>query len=472
MKRVLSFLLAFIMAMSVTVTAFAESKFGIDVSYHNSNMDYVQEAKNGTRFVMIRIGYYDHIDEKFWENVKAVCNAGLDFGVYLYSYAYSLDEARIEADFVLDTLSEMPEEYKEHFVLPVAYDLEEAKMQQYGKTQITNQMVLFCDAVRDAGYTPMVYANRNWFTNYIDINIAFSKGYKLWYAYYPSSSPSFSTQIEIGSTGIAADMWQYTTTNGTLDKNIMYSSLSCAEHSYKNSTVLPTCTAKGYTKHTCENCSYYYKTNYTPVKAHTGKPITTRATTSADGKIVNTCTACRKTLSTTVIPKASSVKLSTTSYTYNGKVKTPTVTVKDSKGKTLVKNTDYTVSYATGRKNVGKYSVKITFKGKYSGTKTLYFTIKPKATSISSLTAGSKKFTVKWKKQSTQTTGYQIQYSTSSKFSNAKTVTVSKNSTTSKTISKLTAKKKYYVRVRTYKTVNGTKYYSSWSSAKSVTTKK
>ncbi|MDD6603814.1 MAG: fibronectin type III domain-containing protein, partial [Eubacteriales bacterium] len=100
-----------------------------------------------------------------------------------------------------------------------------------------------------------------------------------------------------------------------------------------------------------------------------------------------------------------------------------------------------------------------------------YFTIKPKATSISSLKAGSKKFTVKWYKRTTQTTGYQVQYSTSSKFTSPKTVTISKTGTTSKTISKLKAKKKYYVRVRTYKTVNGTKYYSSWSKAKYVTTK-
>ncbi|MGN0522144.1 MAG: fibronectin type III domain-containing protein, partial [Eubacterium sp.] len=77
-----------------------------------------------------------------------------------------------------------------------------------------------------------------------------------------------------------------------------------------------------------------------------------------------------------------------------------------------------------------------------------------------------------WKKLTTQTTGYQIQYSTSSKFTKAKTVTVSKNSTTSKTISKLKANKKYYVRVRTYKTVDGKKIYSAWSKAKSVTTKK
>ena len=210
--------------------------------------------------------------------------------------------------------------------------------------------------------------------------------------------------------------------------------------------------------------------------AHTTKQTVTKATPTANGKIVNYCSVCKKTLSTTVIPKASSIKLKATSLTYNGKVRTPKVIVKDRTGKTLVKNTDYNVSYAKGRKYVGKYAVKITFKGKYSGTKTLYFTIKPKATSISSLKAGSKKFTVKWKKQATQTTGYQVQYSASSKFSKAKTVTVGKNTTVSKKISKLSGKKKYYVRVRTYKTVkiNGKsiRIYSGWSKAKTVTTKK
>ena len=188
--------------------------------------------------------------------------------------------------------------------------------------------------------------------------------------------------------------------------------------------------------------------------AHTTKQTVTKATPTANGKIVNYCSVCKKTLSTTVIPKASSIKLKATSLTYNGKVRTPKVIVKDRTGKTLVKNTDYTVSYAKGRKYVGKYAVKITFKGKYSGTKTLYFTIKPKATSISSLKAGSKKFTVKWKKQATQTTGYQVQVATNKKFKkNKKTVTIKKQKTTKTTVKKLKAKKKYYVRVCTYKTV-------------------
>ena len=224
-----------------------------------------------------------------------------------------------------------------------------------------------------------------------------------------------------------------------------------------------TCTESGkeaYYK--CEGCGKFYE------DVLGTKEITDLASWGNIAKIAHTTKQ--------TVTKASSIKLKATSLTYNGKVRTPKVIVKDRTGKTLVKNTDYTVSYAKGRKYVGKYAVKITFKGKYSGTKTLYFTIKPKATSISSLKAGSKKFTVKWKKQATQTTGYQVQYSASSKFSKAKTVTVGKNTTVSKKISKLSGKKKYYVRVRTYKTVkiNGKsiRIYSGWSKAKTVTTKK
>lgn len=107
---------------------------------------------------------------------------------------------------------------------------------------------------------------------------------------------------------------------------------------------------------------------------------------------------------------------------------------------------------------------------KLCNNKTTKTVAKLNNTSITKITAKSKGFTVYWKKVST--TGYQIQYSTSSKFTNPKTVTVSSSSTISKSITKLTAKKKYYVRVRTYKTVNGTKCYSKWSASKYVTTKR
>ena len=144
----------------------------------------------------------------------------------------------------------------------------------------------------------------------------------------------------------------------------------------------------------------------------------------------------------------------------------------------MLKNgTDYKVTYPKNRKNVGVYTAKVTFKGNYTGTKSLTFRIDPKATSLKKLKAQKKGFQVTWKKQTSQTTGYQIQYSTKKNFKkNVKSITVKKNSKTSATVSKLSAKKKYYVRIRTYKTVkvNGknTKLYSDWSSVKNVKTKK
>lgn len=207
---------------------------------------------------------------------------------------------------------------------------------------------------------------------------------------------------------------------------------------------------------------------------HKTEKTVTKATISSDGKIITKCSVCNETISTEVIPKASNISLSASSYTYNGKVQKPSITVKDSKGN-KVSTANYNISYASGCKNVGTYTATVRFKGNYSGKVNKTFTIKPKSTSISKLTTGKKKFTVNWKKQAVQTTGYQIQYSTSSKFNSAKTVTVSKNQTTGKTVSKLKAKKKYYVRIRIYTTVKSsgksTKIYSSWSKVQTVKVK-
>ena len=166
-----------------------------------------------------------------------------------------------------------------------------------------------------------------------------------------------------------------------------------------------------------------------------------------------------------------SCKLSATSYTYNGAVKGPSVTVKNASGVTLTKNTHYTVTYASGRKNVGTYKVTIKGKGNYTGTKTLTFKINPPKTTVSKLAAGKKSITIAITKKSTQVTGYQIQYSTSKTFSKATTKTISSYKTTKYTLKSLSAKKTYYVRVRTYKSVGKTKYYSGWSTYKYVKTK-
>ena len=171
-----------------------------------------------------------------------------------------------------------------------------------------------------------------------------------------------------------------------------------------------------------------------------------------------------------------SVTLSADKYTYNGKAKKPSVTAIDSNGK-KISGKYYTVSYKNN-KNVGQATVTVKFKGNYSGTVKKTFIIKPARTAISKITGKSKGMTLKWKKNTKQVSGYQIQYSTTSKFKKGTTasVYVKKASTTTRTIKKLTGKKKYYVRIRTYKTakVNGKsiKVFSSWSPVKQVVTKK
>lgn len=190
-----------------------------------------------------------------------------------------------------------------------------------------------------------------------------------------------------------------------------------------------------------------------------------------DGYDGDYCDYCSVTNKKTTIYAIKTVKLSKNIYTYNGKIQKPTVVVKDRMGNTISKEM-YAVNYAKGLKNVGKYTVRVNFTdlGYYEGDEKLSFTINPKNTSISKLVAGKKKFSIKIKKYTTQTTGYQIQYGVAKNFKGAKILTLL-NKTTSKTIKNLKAKKTYYVRLRTYKTVNKTKYYSSWTKTKSVKTK-
>ena len=365
-------------------------------------------------------------------------------------------------------------------------------------------------------------------------------------------------------------------------------------HSYGNSVVTkqPTCTSEGTAIKTCTKCNATV-TEKLPAKGHTavtdkGYPATCTTAGKTDGShcsVCNTvikvqtvinatghkssgwivdktasigvkgskhkeCTVCKKVLETAEIPALSrisiskaSVTLSTSTYAYDGKTKTPSVTVKVG-GKTLKKDTDYTVSYSnntkvgtakvtikgkgnytgsvsktysiknnfkkatisgistkafTGKnitqsitvkyngktlkngtdytvsyssnKNIGTATVKITGKGSYTGTITKTFKINPAKQEIQKLTAKSKAFFVDWA-QKGSATGYEIQYATNSKFTSAKKVTITNKKTDKTTVSKLSGKKKYYVRVRSYTTVKGTKYYGAWSASKSVTTKK
>lgn len=202
-----------------------------------------------------------------------------------------------------------------------------------------------------------------------------------------------------------------------------------------------------------------------------------QASQTDNGYFTERCKKCGNIRQNRIIYAIDNTILSRKSVTYNGKVHMPSVIVQDSQGKYLTYNTDYTLSFTGDMRNVGKHSVHIKFKDNYKGSATRTFTILPKSTTITKLKPKKKGFSVNWKKQSTQTTGYELAYSTSSSFSKSKTniVTLGRNKN-KKTIAKLRKNKRYYVRIRTYKniTANGqtAKLCSKWSKAKMIVTRR
>lgn len=244
--------------------------------------------------------------------------------------------------------------------------------------------------------------------------------------------------------------------------------------------VAATCTTAGKTEGShCSVCGKVIKAQ-TEIKAKghvAGDWITDKAAAvGVKGRKHRSCTVCGAVVETSDIPALSpksissaTVSLSIATCSFDGKVKTPSVTVK--LGSTALRNgIDYVVSYSNN-KNVGKATVVITGKGLYAGTITRTFVINPAKQEIQKLTAKSKGFYIDYAAKG-HATGYEIQYAANSSFSGAKKTVITSNKTDKVTVSKLSGNKKYYVRVRTYTTVNGIKYYGAWSAVKTVTTKK
>lgn len=244
--------------------------------------------------------------------------------------------------------------------------------------------------------------------------------------------------------------------------------------------VAATCTTAGKTEGShCSVCGKVIKAQ-TEIKAKghvAGDWITDKAAAvGVKGRKHRSCMVCGAVVESADIPALSpksissaSVSLSIATYSFDGKFKTPSVTVK--LGSTaLRKGIDYVVSYRNN-KNVGKATVVITGKGLYAGTITRTFVINPAKQEIQKLTAKCKGFYIDYAAKG-HATGYEIQYATNSSFSGAKKTVITSNKTDKVTVSKLSGNKKYYVRVRTYTTVNGIKYYGAWSAVKTVTTKK
>ena len=223
----------------------------------------------------------------------------------------------------------------------------------------------------------------------------------------------------------------------------------------------PTCIDCGYYTYVCSRCgATRTEESFEPATGHDYVKTIKAATTKKAGKIVEKCKNCGDT-KTTAIPRIVTITLSQKEFVYTGKKINPLVTITNADGKKITTN-NYDVKYENNV-NIGKAKVTITFKNHYAGTVTRTFKIIPKTAGISEITSPSKgsiKFT--WGRVKV-CDGYQIQYATSSDFSGAKSITVTGQKSCTKTITGLKSGKKYYIRVRAYKLVDGKKIYGNWA---------
>ena len=216
---------------------------GIDVSSFNNNVDRQKVKSQGIDFAMIRaaFGWYDEVadadeeydfqyDKQFINNIKGASENNVSFGIYHYAYATNVEEAKMEAEYVLNAINNYGTEYKDSMTLPIAYDIEDEAILKLSKKEITDIAIAFCTQIYDAGYTPIIYSNTNVFTKYLDLDKLNAMAYNFWYSWYVDN-PDFSDKVTISSTNISPLIWQYsnsgsiegaTNDQNLTDLNVMY----------------------------------------------------------------------------------------------------------------------------------------------------------------------------------------------------------------------------------------------------------
>lgn len=196
------------------------SRLGVDVSVFQGDIDWEQVKAAGYEFAILRIGYRGYgeegtlnADEKFEQNLENARKAGIDVGVYFFSQAVNEEEAKEEADFVLEYLK------GQELQMPVVYDPEhiledEARTDGVTGEQFTQNAKVFCKEIEEAGYDAMIYSNMLWEAYELDLEKL--SDYPVWYADYE----------ELPQTPYRFSMWQYSSTGivpgieGNVDLNI------------------------------------------------------------------------------------------------------------------------------------------------------------------------------------------------------------------------------------------------------------
>ena len=170
---------------------------GIDISVWQDNVNYEMLKNSGIEFAIIRDGYGKNKTQKdklFEKHYKGLKDAGIKVGCYHYSYMTSIEGAIQEAKMCLEFIK------GKEFDLPVFIDLEEKRTSNLGKATITKGAIEFCKIIKNAGYNAGVYANLNWFLNYVNPNEIINNGFKIWLAEWNSKITA----------NFKVDYWQYT----------------------------------------------------------------------------------------------------------------------------------------------------------------------------------------------------------------------------------------------------------------------
>lgn len=521
-KKILSVLLAGAMlATPVTASAFTgtsnfsdktythQDRFlgsgiqqGIDVSYHNGNLNWSVIKAAGVDFAILRAAYRGYgkegtlvKDTKFAEYIRNAQAQGIPVGAYIYSQAISTAEAVQEANYILNIVSGY------NLDLPIVFDYEFAGVKSgrldsawadgdIDKSDMTNIALAFCDTVKNAGYDAMVYANKSFLTTNLDHQAIENAGYGVWLAHYTTNT-SYTGNFKI---------WQYTSTgtipgiaNKVFDCNFMYSD-----------TILPTVNVSNIPNQT------YTGSEITPavIVTYGGVTLTEGVdyTLSYQNNIeIGTATVSvygigdysglidlTKTFNIVAKPTVKAVTPKVSAYA-NNYITLTWAKQSAATGYEVYKYNSSTKKYAlyknitsastgtckiTGLSANTKYYFKLRAYQTENGKKTYspfgsvvsQYTSPVKPTLSSAKSSSKKKIKASWKKVS-GASGYQVMWSTYSSFSkNYKSVNVSK-SASSKTVTAAQSKKTYYVRVRAYKTVSGKKIYSPWSATKKLKTK-
>lgn len=180
-------------------------KKGIDVSYHQGDIDWASVKASGIEFAMLRAGYgQGNIDEKFHEYAKECTRLGIPFGVYWFSYAYNTTMAHTEAQYVLGAVAPYKLSY------PIAFDFEYDSVNYLAKQGITVTKQFasavaraFLEPIEAAGYYPMLYTNADYLSRYFDADLAAK--YDIWLAQWPSGTPDLNNP----PAAVRGGIWQY-----------------------------------------------------------------------------------------------------------------------------------------------------------------------------------------------------------------------------------------------------------------------